>query len=286
MRVRSIGERRDVAVTWKEGVASSALSTLGRLVLALAISVMLAFLFLPLISVFISRSPLELISNLNTEIAYQALLLSLETTLVSLSIIVVFGTPLAYWVAKYSFRGKRILEVALQMPIVVPPAVAGVGLILVFGNLGLLGGTLSAFGVGVAFTWIAVIMAQVFIAAAFYVFAARQAFEAVDDELLAVSRTLGESPWRTFLRITVPLALPGLISGAALSLARALGEFGATIVFAGNLPGSTQTMPLAIYTALQSNFDVAVAISALLLSVAFILLLLVGLINRRQRAFS
>lgn len=119
--MRSIGERRDVAVTWKEGVASSALSTLGRLVLALAISVMLAFLFLPLISVFISRSPLELISNLNTEIAYQALLLSLETTLVSLSIIVVFGTPLAYWVAKYSFRGKRILEVALQMPIVVPP---------------------------------------------------------------------------------------------------------------------------------------------------------------------
>jgi molybdate transport system permease protein len=145
---------------------------------------------------------------------------------------------------------------------------------------------LSAFGVGVAFTWIAVIMAQVFISAAFYVFAARQAFEAVDDELLAVSRTLGESPWRTFLRITMPLALPGLISGAALSLARALGEFGATIVFAGNLPGSTQTMPLAIYTALQSNFDVAVAISALLLSVAFILLLLVGLINRRQRAFS
>jgi molybdate transport system permease protein len=251
----------------EKGKASSVRAMLGRLVLIFLVAVILAFLFLPLISVFISRSPLHLIANLNTDIAYRALLLSLETTLVSLAIIVVFGTPLAYWVAKNSFRGKRLLEVALQMPIV-------------------LGGALSAFGVGVAFTWIAVIMAQVFISAAFYVFAARQAFEAVDDELLAVSRTLGESPWRTFLRITMPLALPGLISGAALSLARALGEFGATIVFAGNLPGSTQTMPLAIYTALQSNFDVAVAISALLLSVAFILLLLVGLMNRRQRAFS
>jgi molybdate transport system permease protein len=278
-----VDERRDAAAaTLEKGWVPSVLGTLGRLVLAGLIAVLLAFLFMPLISVFISRSPLELISNLNTNLAYQALLLSLETTLVSLAIIVVFGTPLAYWVAKYSFRGKRFLEVALQMPIVVPPAVAGVGLILVFGNRGLLGGVLG----GVAFTTVAVVMAQVFISAAFYVFAARQAFEAVDDELLAVSHTLGESPWRTFRRITVPLALPGLLSGAALSLARALGEFGATIVFAGNLPGSTQTLPLAIYTALQSNFDVAIAVSALLLSVAFVLLLLVGLINRRQRVLS
>ncbi len=279
-------KRRKVATAWDRGWASSSLSALGRLVLAVFVAVILAFLFLPLISVFISRSPLQLLATLNTEIAYQALVLSLETTFIALLIIVIFGTPLAYWVAKYSFRGKRFLEVALQMPIVVPPAVAGVGLILVFGNLGLLGGAISALGIDVGFTWIAVIMAQVFISAAFYVFAARQAFEAVDDELLAVSRTLGESPWRTFLRVTTPLALPGLLSGAALSLARALGEFGATIVFAGNLPGSTQTMPLAIYTALQSNFEVAVAISALLLTVAFILLLLVGLINRRQRVLS
>lgn len=144
----------------EKGKASSVRAMLGRLVLAFLVAVILAFLFLPLISVFISRSPLQLIANLNTDIAYRALLLSLEATLVSLAIIVVFGTPLAYWVAKNSFRGKKLLEVALQMPIVVPPAVAGVGLILVFGNLGLLGGALSAFGVGVAFTWIAVIMAH------------------------------------------------------------------------------------------------------------------------------
>jgi molybdate transport system permease protein len=149
-------ERRDVGTaTLEKGWAPSVLDTLGRLVLARLIAVLLAFLFMPLISVFISRSPLELISNLNTNLAYQALLLSLETTLVSVAIIVVFGTPLAYWVAKYSFRGKRFWEVALQMPIVVPPVVADVGLILAFCNRGLLGGVLG----GVAFTTVAVIMA-------------------------------------------------------------------------------------------------------------------------------
>lgn len=262
---------------------ASAVSVLARLVLALVIAVMLAFLLLPLLSVFVSKSPVQIISDLNTGVAYRALVLSLQTTLVSVAITVAFGTPLAFWVAKSSFRGKRFLEVALQMPIVSPPAVAGVGLLLVFGSAGLLGETLSVFGVSVAFTAVAVVMAQVFISAPFYITASRQAFEAVDDELLAVSRTLGVSPFRTFRRVVVPLALPGMLSGAALSLARALGEFGATIVFAGNLPGSTQTLPLAIFTVMQSDFEVAVSISALLLFVAFILLLLVSLINRRSR---
>jgi molybdate transport system permease protein len=263
---------------------TSALSVLGRLALALLIAVMLAFLFLPLVSIFISKSPLQIISDLNTSVAYRALVLSLQTTLVSVVITVAFGTPLAFWVSKGSFRGKRILEVALQMPIVSPPAVAGVGLLLVFGNAGLLGDALSVFGVSVPFTAIAVVMAQVFISAPFYIIATRQAFDAVDDELLAVSRTLGVSPLRTFRRVVVPLALPGMLSGAALSLARALGEFGATIVFAGNMPGTTQTLPLAIFTVMQSDFEVAVSISALLLFVAFILLLLVSFINRRSVA--
>lgn len=264
--------------------STSVLSVVGRIALALVIAVTLAFLFLPLLSIFISKSPLQIISDLNTGVAYQALVLSLQTALVSVAITIAFGTPLAYWVAKSSFRGKRFLEVALQMPIVSPPAVAGVGLLLIFGNAGLLGSTLSVFGISIPFTAVAVVMAQVFISAPFYIIAARQAFEAVDDELLAVSRTLGVSPLRTFRRVVVPLALPGMLSGAALSLARALGEFGATIVFAGNLPGSTQTLPLAIFTVMQSDFEVAVSISALLLSVAFILLLLVSLINRRSVA--
>lgn len=254
---------------------------LGRLVLALVIAIILAFLFLPLLSVFVTMGPVELFTNLNTPIAYQALFLSLKTSFTSLFLIVAFGTPLAYWMSRTSFWGKRILEVGVQMPIVAPPAVAGVGLLLVFGNLGLLGGVFSAFGVDVTFTAIAVVMAQTFISGPFFVVTTRQAFESVDKELPAVSRTLGVTPWGTFWRIMVPLALPGMLAGAALSLARALGEFGATIVFAGNLPGKTQTFPLAIYTALQSDLDVAVAMSALLLLTAFILLFLVSLVNRR-----
>ncbi len=254
---------------------------LGRLALALVIAIILAFLFLPLLSVFVTMGPVELFTNLNTPIAYQALFLSLKTSFTSLFLIVAFGTPLAYWMSRTSFWGKRILEVGVQMPIVAPPAVAGVGLLLVFGNLGLLGGVFSAFGVDVTFTAIAVVMAQTFISGPFFVVTTRQAFESVDKELPAVSRTLGVTPWGTFWRIMVPLALPGMLAGAALSLARALGEFGATIVFAGNLPGKTQTFPLAIYTALQSDLDVAVAMSALLLLTAFILLFLVSLVNRR-----
>jgi molybdate transport system permease protein len=244
---------------------------------------LLAFLFLPLVSIFITETPLELIKKLNSAISYQALLLSLQTTCIALIFIILLGTPLAYRLAKGEFRGKRTLEVILQMPIVAPPAVAGVGLLLVFGQRGLFGHPLSFFGIHIAFTSIAVIMAQIFMAAPFFIATARQAFEAVDSQLLSASRTLGVNKAKTFWRVTFPLALPGILTGIALSWARALGEFGATMMFAGNLPGKTQTLPLAIYTALESDSDVAVAISALLLAVAFFLLLLVGLIDRSMR---
>ncbi|MPY82585.1 MAG: molybdate ABC transporter permease subunit [Actinophytocola sp.] len=248
---------------------------------------LLAFLLLPLLSVFVSMGPAKLIAKLRTESAYQALVLSMQTTLIAVAVIVLFGTPLALWLAQSSFPGKRVVEVAVQMPIVAPPAVAGVGLFLVFGEGGLLGGALSIAGVTVSFTTAAVVMAQTLIAGPFYVVTARQAFDSVGAELLAVSRTLGVRPWATFWRIMVPLAAPGMLTGVALSAARALGEFGATIVFAGNLPGSTQTMPLAIFTAMQSDFEVAVAMSALLVSAAFVMLLAVSLINRRwQRVTS
>lgn len=254
---------------------------LGRLGLALPVTVLLTFLLLPLASVFVSMGPGELLAKLTSETAYRALSLSLRTTLVALLLILALGTPLAYWMARTPFRGKRALEVAVQMPIVAPPAVAGVGLFLVFGDAGLLGGAVSWLGVDVSFTAVAVVMAQALIAGPFYVVTARQAFESVGEELPAVSRTLGAKPWRTFWHVVVPLAGPGMLAGAALSAARALGEFGATIVFAGNLPGITQTLPLAIYTAMQSDFEVAVAMSALLLVTAFVLLMLVSLVNRR-----
>jgi molybdate transport system permease protein len=241
----------------------------------------LAFLFLPLVAVFIAVPPAQALRDLTTPVAVTALTLSLKTTLIAVIAIVAFGMPLAYWLSRARFRGKRLLEAAVQMPIVVPPAVAGVGLLLVFGRRGMLGPALDSLHLSVAFSTAAVVIAQAFVAGPFFIVAARQAFDAVDADLVAVSRTLGASPMRAFLGVELPLAAPGILAGAALSWARALGEFGATMLFAGNLPGVTQTLPLAIYTALDSGIDVAVAMAALLLFAAFALLLLIRLLDWR-----
>ncbi|HEU5141207.1 MAG TPA: ABC transporter permease [Bacillales bacterium] len=250
---------------------------IGAVLVAVAGAIMIAFLLLPMIAVYLDMSPGKLWDQLTTPVALKALQLSVVTTFISLGLILLFGTPLAYFLANNDFPGKRILEVLLQLPIVIPPAVAGVGLLLVFGRFGLIGQWLNELGINIAFTAIAVVMAQSFVAAPFYIQGARTAFASIDPTLVSVSRTLGVSQARTFFRVVLPLSLPGLISGAALSWGRALGEFGATIMFAGNLPGKTQTLPLAIYSAMQSNLGVAIAISALLITVAFFLLLLVKL---------
>ena len=260
-------------------LSKTALAVARVVVVALA----LAFLFVPLIAVFVAVPPAQALRDLTTTAAVTALSLSLRTTALAVIAIVLAGTPLAYWLSRARFRGKRLLEAAVQMPIVVPPAVAGVGLLLVFGRRGMLGPALETMHLSVAFTTAAVIIAQAFVAGPFYVVAARQAFDAIDADLIAVSRTLGASPLRAFLRVELPLAAPGILAGAALSWARALGEFGATMLFAGNLPGVTQTLPLAIYTALDSGIDVAVAMAALLLFAAFGLLLLIRLLDWRLR---
>jgi molybdate transport system permease protein len=248
---------------------------------AAIVAVALAFLFLPLVAVFIAVPPAQALRDLATPAAAAALSLSIRTTCAAVIAIVAFGMPLAYWLSRARFRGKRLLEAAVQMPIVVPPAVAGVGLLLVFGRRGMLGPALDSLHLSVAFSTAAVVIAQAFVAGPFFVVAARQAFDAVDADLVAVSRTLGASPMRAFLNVELPLAAPGILAGAALSWARALGEFGATMLFAGNLPGVTQTLPLAIYTALDSGIDVAVAMAALLLFAAFALLLLIRLLDWR-----
>lgn len=255
----------------------------GQFVFFLLIFVIVIYLTLPLLSVFITKSPSILWEKLNGSLAYEALMLSLQTTIISICFIIIFCTPLAYCLAKKEFHGKKALEVGLKMPIVAPTAVVGVGLLLVFGQNGLLGGALSFLGLEIPFTSIAVIMAQIFMASPFYLNTARQSFEAVDDQLLAVSRTLGVPSWMTFWRVTIPLSLPGLISGVALSWALALGEFGATMMFAGNMPGKTQSLPLAIFTSMESDADVAVAISALLLTVSFLVLLFVSLVEKHMR---
>jgi molybdate transport system permease protein len=276
LELRRSGRRRIVG--WRAATA-----VLGRLGLAAVIAIALTFFLLPLVSLFLQMSPGALIGHLHGPVVSQALVVSLETSLAALGVVILIGTPLAHWLARISFRGKRIVEVAVMLPIVCPPAVAGVALLLVFGRAGMLGHELDLAGVHVAFSKLAVVIALVFVAGPFYVISAQRAIADVDADLLAVSRTLGLGPWRTFWATEAPLALPGLLSGATLALARTLGEFGATLVFAGNLPGVTQTFSLGIYTVLQADQNVAVAMSALLMAFAFALLIVFSLVDRRAR---
>ncbi len=205
----------------------------------------------------------------------QALGLSLTTTLGSLALVIALGTPMAYLMARYNFPGRRVLDTLVDLPMVLPPAVAGLSLLLLFGRNGLLGPVLSGAGMEVAFSTTAVLLAQAFVAGPFYIRSARAGFESVDPQLERVAATLGESNTRIFWRVTIPLALPSLLSGAIMTWARALGEFGATIMFAGNFPGRTQTMPLAVYMAMESDLWAALTLAMLLvvLSVAALVVL-------------
>jgi molybdate transport system permease protein len=243
----------------------------GRLPALLAVPIV-ALLVVPFFALAIASSPTELAASVRDPLFAQALWLSARTTLVSVAIVIATGTPLAWWLASTRGGWTRAVELLVDLPVVMPPAVVGIALLETFGRRGLFGGVLGALGVQVPFTPLAVVLAQVVVAAPFYVEAAAAAFRRVDPDLLIVARTLGQSPKGAFLRVAVPLALPGLVGGAALSWARALGEFGATLLFAGNLPGTTQTMPLAIYMALESDVRVAVALSLLLGAVSVALL--------------
>lgn len=233
---------------------------------------LVALLALPVLALLLSAGPSEFVDGLRHPLAGSALRLSLITSTVSLLVAVIGGTPLAWVLARSRRGGAAWLETALQLPVVMPPAVAGVALLLAFGRRGLVGAWLADAGAPVAFTSVAVVVAQVFVAAPFYVLAATAAFRRLDEGTLLVARSLGAGPTTVFFRIAVPLARGGLVAGAALSWARALGEFGATLMFAGNLSGRTQTLPLAIYTALESNMSTARALSIVLVATAFGLL--------------
>jgi molybdate transport system permease protein len=235
----------------------------------IAAAVLFGFVLLPILAIFL-RVPLStLLDQLHSRVALDALLVSLRSTLIALVIIVVLGTPTAYLLGTRRFRGAGVLTTVLELPLVLPPAVAGIGLFAAFGRFGLLGGVLRAFGVQIPFTEAAVVMALVFVALPFYSRQAVAAFASIDHELLGASRTLGAGQARTFFRVALPLARQGLYAGAALAWARALGEFGATILFAGSLQGRTQTLPLAIYDQfLGGNIDRALAVSALLVVVS------------------
>ena len=240
----------------------------------------LAFLVLPVVAIFARVPPGELISALGTEAAKDALVVTAKTNLVSMVLILGFGTPAAYWIATRDGRLRDAVVTLVELPLVLPPAVAGIGLLAAFGRLGLLGRTIDALGIDIAFTQTAVVLAVTFVASPFYVRTAVAAFESVDPTLPAAARTLGAGPGRVFGRVALPLAAGGLGAGAALAFARGIGEFGATIMFAGSLEGRTQTLSLAIYEQFDLDFDVALAIGALLVIVSGTVLLSVKLLTR------
>jgi molybdate transport system permease protein len=235
---------------------------------------LLVFLATPLLALLVALSPREFLAALASETAIRALALSLRATLAATVIVVTLGVPLALLLARHRFRGREFLDTLVDLPMTIPPVVAGVALLLAFGRRGLLGETLEFFGVQLPFTTAAVVLAQVFVASPFFVKTARAGFEAVPRRLEDAARTLGASPWRTFWTVTLPLARPALLAGTVLSWARALSEFGATMMFAGNLPGRTQTLPLAVMSAMESDLQTALAVSTLALGLGLGALLL------------
>ncbi len=251
-----------------------------RAALVLATGAALTFLVLPVIAIFARVPPGELVSALGTEAATDALVVTAQTNAISMLLIILFGTPAAYWIATRESRLRDAVVTLVELPLVLPPAVAGIGLLAAFGRLGLLGGTFDALGIDIAFTQVSVVLAVTFVASPFYVRTAVAAFESVDPALPAAARTLGAGPARVFGRIAMPLAAGGLGAGAALAFARGIGEFGATIMFAGSLQGRTQTLSLAIYEQFDLDFEVALAISAVLVGVSGGVLLSVKLLTR------
>jgi molybdate transport system permease protein len=246
--------------------------------------VALVFLLLPIIAIFAHTSPGRLVDQLSNPVVKDAFLVSLKTSLLAQLLIVVFGTPAAFLLASRRFPGHAFAVTLVELPLVLPPAVAGIGLLAAFGRVGMLGSSLSAIGITLPFTQAAVTIAVAYVASPLYIRQAIAAFESTDPDLAAASRTLGASPARTFFRIVLPLARAGLIAGLALSFARGLGEFGATIMFAGSLQKVTQTLPLAIYAEFDRNFNATLAMSGtlVLFSIVLLVALRVGLTWQRS----
>jgi molybdate transport system permease protein len=243
---------------------------------ATAALLMLAVVAVPLFALLVSTSPADLLDGLTHPVALSALRLSLFTTTTSLALTLLLGTPLAWWMARHPGRVERAVATLVQLPIVIPPAVSGLALLLAFGWRGLLGPVLEEAGWRLPFTTAAVILAELFVSAPFYIQSAAATFKQLDEDLLWAARSLGAGPTRRFFRVVLPVSRPGVLTGAALSWARALGEFGATLMFAGNLPGRTQTLPLAIYSAMEMDLRPAKALSILMVAVALAVLTVLG----------
>ncbi len=245
-------------------------------------ALLLAFLAIPLL-VLIQRSlGLDFLDNALSAQGFQALRLSLITSSISTLLAGLLGTPLAYVLARWKFRYKAWLEMVLDLPVVLPPSVAGLALLIAFGRRGPFGPALESLGISLPFTTAAVILAQVFVAGPLFVRSARLGFAHIDIQLEESARAEGANQWQLFSEVMFPLAGRALLSGAILTWTRALGEFGATILFAGNLEGVTQTMPMAIYLGFERNLGVALALSVVLIAVSVALLALTKRLEREQ----
>ncbi len=250
------------------------------LLLVVALAASLLFLTLPIATIFLDTSPGALIASLGDDQALEALRLSFYTSTIALALIVAFGTPAAYLLATRRFRGRAVLITLIELPLVVPPAVAGIALLSAFGPNGVVGGALEQAGVRLVFESAGVVVAMSFVAGPFYLRAAQTGFEAVNPSWIAAARTLGASEARAFAQIAIPAARAGLVTGAALCWGRAVGEFGATLVFAGSFRGTTQTASLAIVELFGNDFDAALALSAVLVALSAGLLVTIKLAAR------
>ena len=268
----------------KGGIFPRLLGSGDRVVSGLAVaalSLLAGFIVLPMISLIMWTVDENAWYAIAAPEAREALFLSIRTTAISMLIIIAVGTPAAYVLARTEFRGKRAVDSLIDIPAVLPPSAAGIALLLTFGRLGLVGQYLDVFGITVSFTTAAVVIAEVFVAAHFYVRQAAVGFAQVRRDVEEAAMVDGASRLSVFCRVSVPLALPALLAGAVMAWARALGEFGGTIIFAGSFPGVTQTIPLAIFAARESNFDAAVALSVMVLGFAFTVILVARLLLGR-----
>jgi molybdate transport system permease protein len=249
----------------------------GRVPLLLVVpaAVAVAFLLLPLVALA-TRTPLATLPDqLRSAGLRQALLLSLETSTAAMVVVTLVGVPLAWLLARVTFRGRSLLRLVVTIPLVLPPVVAGVALLTAFGRRGLIGGPVfETFGVTIPFSTAAVVIAHAFVALPFFVISVEGALRSTNAEYDVVAATLGATRWTVFRRVTLPMAMPGVFAGLVLGWARSLGEFGATITFAGNFPGTTQTMPLLVYSELQHDQDAAIVVGEILLVVSVAVLAL------------
>jgi len=258
--------------------------TPGLILLSLAAGLFTLVILLPVLAIFLRVLPQDTLWQvMQRPLVIEALRLSLMTSLLTLALSIGLGTPLAYLLARHRFPGQTALDSLIELPMVLPPAVAGIGLLMAFGRRGLFGPLLASMGLTIGFTPATLVLAQFLVAGPFFLRAARSGFLGVDRELEHVAHTLGVSPWATFWRVTVPVAMPSLLGGAVMCWARALGEFGATIMFAGNVVGRTQTLPLVVYSEFQAgDLDASIAAAATLVIAALGVLVAARVFNWRR----